>query len=386
MAQFFVGSSVLTLLFSFESKGRKKWLLLLLSVGLGVLATYTYFSVRFVWPIVFVLIQMTYFKHLYKTNKLTKTLVKLVTFVMLPLIVYLALLVPMINSEFYAESNRFRLSAESVLNHYDFPLEANHYRELAGNTIVDRLFFHRYWLLVQKILGNMSRHVSIDFLFINGDTNLRHGTTQFGLFLLPFLPVLLVGCFYLFDKHKTVLLALIGWWLVALVPASVPVDVPHALRSLNALTPLSLLIGFGLFKIISSKQRLLTLVLGVAISLCLIQYQHFYVNVYPHILNEAWLDGYKESAAYYWQYIDAVDQFYWQRADDKFYLWLLAYGPLSSTQIQQMPTRNFLHLPDNFKKITYTSFKENEIDTNGFQKIVLLSNTIKLIDLHEQQN
>ena len=208
-------------------KARKKEWLILLSPVLGALATYTYFSVRFVWPVVFIFTALLVLK-----KKAGKWLAP-------ALIIFGALLLPMMKSPLYVESNTFRYSTTSVLNAYDYPIQSNEYRELAGFSFMDRVLFHRHWLMGRELIKNYTDNLSLNYLFLTGDPNLRHGTGEHGLFLLIFLPVLLIGLYELFKKQRPELLILIVWWLIALLPASVPETTPHSLRSLNALVPMS---------------------------------------------------------------------------------------------------------------------------------------------------
>ena len=137
-------------------KAKNKPFLALLSPLLGVLATYTYFSVRFVWPIVFIASAILVLKK--KSWK----------FIIPSLVIFFLLLLPMVKSPLYAASNQFRYSTVSVLNAHDYPLKSNQYRALAGQSQLDRVIFHRYWLMIRELLKNYADNLSLNYLFVNG--------------------------------------------------------------------------------------------------------------------------------------------------------------------------------------------------------------------------
>ncbi|MEA2056911.1 MAG: glycosyltransferase family 39 protein, partial [Patescibacteria group bacterium] len=325
LAQMLVSVAVLFLL---KSK-KKKWMLLL-SIFCASLATYTYYSVRFVWPIILVV-------GLWLINKQKKKF-EWGNFVLMAVgsgLIYSASLLPMLNSPFYQASNQFRFSANSVLNAKDWVVESNQLRQLAGNVLNSRFFYHRHWLLIRKFAQNLANNLSLNFLFVGGDSNLRHGTTQHGLFLFPFVIPFLVGLYVLAKKRFRELLFLVCWWLAALVPASVPLETPHALRSLNALMPLTLIIGFGSYQLLNlilvkqKKQVFLSKIFSlITIVLCLASFAGFsyhYFNVYPQDSAHNWQAGYEQLAKKVCAYQNKADKIWIQLTDQRFFLWPLAY-------------------------------------------------------------
>ncbi len=308
VGQFFLSLAVLLL---FLSK-KNKWLILL-SPFAAALSVYTYFSVRFVWPIIYLAWGVLF---LFTTKKNSFNKKNLVLFIIGGLI-FASLLQPMHQNEYYSDSNKFRLSTKSVLTLKDWPVEANKLREITDNTIIDRIFYHRHLLLMQALAKNYAKNLSFNFLFLTGDDNLRHGTGEHGLFLWPLIFPFLLGLISLAKNNFKVFTFLIIWWLTALLPASAPMEVPHALRSLNALTPIALLIIFGLKKICSFGLKnaklkftacLYFLILGITTFLFL----EFYFIQYPAKSALAWQDKHKEFALTILNLQDATDYIYVQ--------------------------------------------------------------------------
>lgn len=376
VGQFFLGLAILISLWANKKVGWKSYPFLILAQVVAAIATYTYFSVRFVWPVVFmtlILIEMGAKQFLKNKSIFIKKLI-LKLFLLL---IYVLLLTPMFLSPVYKASNQFRLSTTSVLNMKDWAVESNKLRELAGNTVIDRVFYHRHILMSKELLKNFSDNLSIDFLFISGDPNLRHGTGRHGLYLFVFMPFLFAGLYYLYQNNKSGLFLLIIWWIISLLPASVPDTTPHALRSLNALIPLSVIIGAGLtftFKkiIINNKSiylKLITTIYSVLILTTILTFTNYYFSQYPHLSADDWQDGFKELALE----IDSVKgpaRTVWVNVNDgRYFLWQLAYGDIDLNLVQNYMANK--HEPEKISNIVFTQFDLQKLDTLDHKLVVV---------------
>ncbi|MDH5532854.1 MAG: hypothetical protein OEX81_00305 [Candidatus Pacebacteria bacterium] len=393
LAQFLVSLSILILMWIhstvtpsllFGKETPQTIIKLSIAALFGVVATYTYFSVRFVWPVVFIAIQLFYALKFFTSKTKTFAVVKnIILSSAIPLILFFLLLIPMVKSPLYQESNTFRYSTSSVLNSFDYPVISNGLRELAGNNTIDRFFFHRHLLLIKELAINYSDHLSLNYLFINGDSNLRHGTTTHGLFLVILLPIFIYGLFKLFLNNKRVLTVLIIWWIIALLPASAPETTPHALRSLNGLIPLSIIIGFGLtqfinFSLIRSKKIKFKVILFSFTLLTIFNIGHFlnhYFYHYPSQSAHDWQDGYKELALTIDQVKDDVTTVWVEPFEGRFYLWLLAFGDYSATQIQEMDKPNYQI--SEIENIKIAPYDWTRLKTNSY-KIIIVGETTNI--------
>jgi 4-amino-4-deoxy-L-arabinose transferase-like glycosyltransferase len=352
IAQFLVALSLLVVL---KSK-RRFWLFP--AVFFGVLATYTYFSVRFVWPPAFIGISFLAY------NK--KNILRGVISTIVGLVLYALLLLPMSQSNLYQASNQFRYSTSSVLNQFDYPVMSNVYRELAGNSPLERIFFHRHLLLLREFGLNVGDHLSPEYLFVSGDANLRHGTGEHGLFLLSTLPFLLAGLLICLVRDKRVFAALLIWWFVALVPASVPETTPHALRSLNALVPIAVFIGIGAafcFKKLPHSGRYL--IIGL-FSLEATLFVCHYFTQYKLDSGSDWQAGYAHIAKRIQQLKaeNEISAVYVYPFDTRFYLWLMAYGPYTATDFHSWESEDYhfkqidtIYLPTTWKMVSVDNQK-----------------------------
>ncbi|MDQ3008201.1 MAG: glycosyltransferase family 39 protein [bacterium] len=357
-------------------KWHDKWWGTTLSALLGAVATYSYFSVRFVWPVVFLLVLFFLKRHTLSTINV-KSVLRLIAPVISGLVLFFVLLIPMRLSPLYENSNRFRLSAESILTTNQQVLDSNSYRELSGDTYFDRLAFHRYHLVIRELLKNYSDHLSFNFLFLTGDDNLRHGTGEHGLYLLVLLPALLIGIYKLAAKQPLLLFTLGGWWFIALLPAAVPVTTPHALRSLNALVPSAIMIGVGITSIMESllrirqkKTKYLSAILVLSLLLLnTFAFLYHYFTFYPADSQTAWQAGYKEVAQEVLIMREDVPV-YVQVGDDRLYLWFMAYGKYTAIDFQAWPSRNFQY--SSFDNIYFTKFPGWSNVSNYSSRAVLI--------------
>lgn len=252
------------------------------------MASWTYFSVRFVYPIILVSLTI-YFSYQNKNWRWLcwKNL-------LMGLSIFVLMMLVMTKADFYHEYTQLRLNTPSILNDTTMQAKINEQRAHAGNSRIARLFFNQYNYRLIYLLKNISSHLNPDYLFIHGDNNLRHSTGEHGLFLLIFSPFLLVGIIALSKKNFPLLLLLTVWWLAALIPASVPLTgVPHALRSINALVPVSLLIAHGLVSFWQGNNNSLLslstkLCLGVIMALSIGHFHWYYHSVYHQLSHDAW--------------------------------------------------------------------------------------------------
>jgi len=351
LAQFFVALSVVLLIASSRflvDKHTKKisHFLFVLSILVGSTAIYTYFSVRFVWPFVWGSAVLLFYLKTFSFRQVLEVIMRLVIGGALTLV----LLIPMYTSDKYQISNQFRLSAASVLTRYDYPVESNILREQSGNTLLSRILYHRHWLMTRELLTNLSEHASPIFLFVSGDAHLRHGTGMHGLFVLPLLFPAIIGVFLLAKKNPVVL-AWLGIWIgFSFLPASVPLEVPHALRSINAFVPCAIIIGWGAAVIIEHaqhrKKTVGKIVLGVFTFASILFTLHFLLHYwmsYPMISAKDWQAGYDQEAKKYTTQIrsDSTELIPITHADDRFYLWILLDANIPPTYIQSLQTDGY---------------------------------------------
>ncbi|MDA1079242.1 MAG: hypothetical protein O2840_00965 [bacterium] len=372
LSQAWILVSVLFLLLSMRPSSKKVLgvVFLFLSVLFGASAGYTYFAARYIWPGILVVFFL--FTFVAKKNRSLFSLLKQSTIGMSMLGVYALLLLPLTHSEWYQASQNLRLSAKSVLSFEAKMTQAslsNHYKELADNSILSWLVFHREVFLLQAFAKNMADHVHPTYLFLTGDSNLRHGTGKHGLMLLSFLPFFIMGSYSLWKKDKALLLALSTWYLVAVVPASIAEETPHAMRTLAGMFPILSLVSFGVLAFVQifnnhkqTWQR--AVLLGWVLVVCfdIFSYFYYYFGSYQLASRKAWQAGFDQVVTLVETTRQPEEKVLIDFYDDRLFLWFLASGKYSPAELQALLAND--HQVKTFDNLTFgdsTTLSVNEL-------------------------
>lgn len=171
-------------------------------------------------------------------------------------------------------------------------------------TLVDRLFHNKLLSLGDVFVRNYLQSFSTQFLFIQGDLNLRHSPNEMGQLYRIELIFLFIGvAFFLTSAVNFKFKALIIFWLLAApIPAVLTRDGGmHATRLFFILPPLVFLIAFGVYNLwqIAPKKYLWrkVLLLGITLPyiLSFVLYQHSFWVHYPWESERWWHAGFKEA-------------------------------------------------------------------------------------------
>jgi len=317
---------------------KRLWTKIGLALGVWLLATaafYTYYSVRFVWPVLFGSVVILWWPELKRSLR----------WLALIGIFWVLALIPMLRADFYSASNQIRLSTTNVLNQPERPHEVNLYRLRTGNQPWARVVFTQRLFMARDLGVNLLKYFDPQYLFDTGDPNLRHGNGFTGLTWWVTAPFLLIGLLALWREHRRVSLFLGMWWLISLLPAAVPLEIPHALRSLNALPVLPLLTAAGVWFTWQNLNRwgrwLVFGVVSAGLWFEVFSYSVYYFTIYPVASAEEWQDGYLQLAQFVSQETGNHAEVMAEIKDDRFYLYYLPFSHLSWDEIQQSESVDF---------------------------------------------
>jgi hypothetical protein len=188
-------------------------------------------------------------------------------------------------------------------------VEVNEQRAQANDAWWSHLMFHRGWRFAELAVGQWLDHWRLDFLFLSGDTNRRHGTGYTGLFFASDGVALLVGIVCLLawgvrTRQPWVWLTLL-WWFGGMLPSAFSQAAPHALRILPTAPIWMITIGLGWSTVFALVRRWSGRVVWVAMSAAVvvtcvlfIGYWRFATTIYPMKDGRAWWQaGYAEMAS-----------------------------------------------------------------------------------------
>jgi uncharacterized membrane protein len=165
-------------------------------------------------------------------------------------------------------------------------------------TFVDRAFHNKYFYWGSQITNSYLDAFSTNFLFINGDPNLRHSIKGMGELYAVDSIVLIVGMVYLFSAKKIerktkALLAL--WILAGVIPASLTeIGGTHATRLIVILIPLLIILAYGIRRL--NKVFLLAYVALLMFNF--VFYQHDYWVHNPVDSARWWHYGFEDAITY----------------------------------------------------------------------------------------
>ena len=165
----------------------------LISTAFASLAVYSYYSLRLIVPLLCLALIILFFKEIKKKK----------TWIIASMLLFILAMIPMVKSPYYARSQDYRLNNDNLIHHRKVIDESSKYLERYGSNLFSRIVYHRYVLLTRDFLTNMSAHFTADFLFFNGDPNLRQHSGYLGEFLLVSLPFYYLGLFLLFKNLRS---------------------------------------------------------------------------------------------------------------------------------------------------------------------------------------
>ncbi|MFH0937178.1 MAG: glycosyltransferase family 39 protein [Candidatus Daviesbacteria bacterium] len=147
-----------------------------------------------------------------------------------------------------------------------------------------------------QLIGNYLIHFSPQFLFLQGESNLRNQQKGFGQLYWIDLPLLLLGLFYIFQKRESRYILPLILLIIGIIPAAITKEVPHALRSISSVPFFIIISAFGiefLIKMIKKPSILYICLIPIfLVSFCL--YFYNFIVFYPVQSSSDWQYGYKQ--------------------------------------------------------------------------------------------
>lgn len=288
-ATFFITLGVLLLIRSFNTKIYLFWSLVSFLVSM-----YLYQSPRLVVP-VFLILTFIFFR-----KQILQTLKKNLKNSILSLIILVFLSIPLV-LQFVSGGGSSRFNGLSFLSD---PGPANRVNELRGEhqnpgSIDSKIFHNKITAYLPNFLSHYFDHFSADYLFIDGDPLIRNNVPEVGQFYLVQAIFLIFGVIFLIKYDQRLKYLLLLWILAAPVASAMTYQTPHAVRSLNLVIPITLIMSFGfvgLLRLINKRKIKLTLgiLLLIVLSFEFVRYLESYYVIYPKRYPLSWEYGFSE--------------------------------------------------------------------------------------------
>lgn len=281
----FEGNLALTIfsvgfLFWLKFLNKEKIKFFFLSILFFALSMYCYQSERLIVPLFGAAAIFYSFKLLLPTTK------KLI----LPILTVLIILLPLLSLTFQAGGYHRALGVSIFSDKREAPGWVNGTGLLINN---------EFYLRIRQVSALYLSYFSPRNLFSEGDSDQQRSVEKFSVFYSFMLPFLFIGIISVITHRKKPIgkKLLLTWVILAPIPATLTADPFHTYRSLMLYLPLSILIGFGLFKSLEYfKNYKLISILAVGsisiINLSLFLYSYFVLT--PATRASYWDYGYRE--------------------------------------------------------------------------------------------
>jgi hypothetical protein len=146
-----------------------------------------------------------------------------------------------------------------------------------------------------------------------------------GLLFIGFLPLFIVGWAGLIKKQRAIAIWTLCLWLASILPSAIPMEVPHALRSMDAIVIFPIVISFGVYSMIKNQFRW---VLSPILLVALLEaglFAHDYLVHYPARSASSWQYGYEQLATNLYNRTSEYDRVIVDYPDWRLYLSMLFF-------------------------------------------------------------
>ena len=297
-----VGMSMNILSILFFLKGLKNKLFLIPGVLFAVSSIYVYQSEKVYLPVLFAVFGLIYFREILKIHRVWLAGI---------IILGLVLTAPMVSSLVSDKNALLRAKGVSVFYDQTQFLKRSAFKVMedkANGDLLGVIVDNRRAEYAKAVISGYISHFSLNWLFVTGDIE-RHHAPGMGLMYLFELPFLLIGIYILFFwpygvKTKLTVFAI---FLIAPIPASITSGVPHAVRNINFLPAIQVLVALGIvwsavfisnIKYQIAKIHLKYFIFAMFILFFIFNIS-YYLNQYfvqqNYFYSESWQYGYKQA-------------------------------------------------------------------------------------------
>ena len=292
-----IGTILNLLSLLFFLKGIRKGLFFPLSFLFASLSIHMYQSEKVFVPLMLIFISLLNVKKIWVSQKYYYLIGVIIAFV-----VALPLLLNILTNE----DVLLRAKGVSVFSNQTALLSRSSQKLIADKDagyIPGLIMDNRRVEFIRQVGAGYLSHFDLNWLFISGDIG-RHHAPSMGLLYLWELPILFVGIYLLafLKVKKEIKILLIGYLLLVPIPASITSGVPHAVRTMNFLGILEIVMALGLFQIVIwsfAKRSILKMVLFGVLGLFALLNFSYYLNQYfvqQNYYNSVdWLYGYRQA-------------------------------------------------------------------------------------------
>lgn len=348
-----------------------KWFLFWSMVSF-LASMYTYQSPRLVMPIMGCILFILYKRNIVSMIRIIRARDKWIHSILLTL-----LIIPLI-FQFTSGGGSERFQGLSFFSDTGATSRVD---ELRGehqdlNSLDAKLLHNKLTAYAPQFLSHYLDHFRGDFLFIRGDPLIRNKVPETGQFYLITALFLIVGLLSLVKRRVEHGKLLLVWILVAPLASAMTYQTPHALRSLNMVAPLIMVMALGLFGILGwlrkfgKWQGVFIALLVLILSFEFVHYLESYYVHYPKRYPLSWEYGFSEMVEKLQKYESQYDKVIITDRYDQPYILILFYEKYDPKKYQpqaRLTERDKFNFGTirNFDKYEFRSIKPEEVSSSS---------------------
>ena len=287
-----------------------------------VTAIYTFNSARYFVPL------MSGGLLLIELNAVKKNL----RFFGIGMIIAVMLMIPVF-PHLLSKEARLRFTEVNIFSDPEVVLVSNRRIEEAGNAWWAKILFNRRIRYARSYALHFFDHFQPEYLFIKGDGNPKFSIQDVGQLYLIEAPFIAIGIVSMLVLHPSIAVFLLYWMLMAIVPAAVARETPHALRTLNSLPTWQIFTAYGILTFvawINSKMKTIAystfyFLLFTFYLFSVLYYLHNYYRHYPKEFSGEWQYGYKQALEFIQPIEKNYDTIYMTESIGRPYMYALFY-------------------------------------------------------------
>jgi len=284
----------------FFLKSLKNQYFLILTAVFAALNIYIYQSEKVYTPLLLLILISIYFKRLIKFKK---------RILLISFFTGILIIAPMLLFIVQNPNALSRAKGVSVFTDTTKLLSSNKEkieRDVKSSNRIGAIIDNRRIEYFKTFASGYLSHFEPNWLFYRGDVARHHAPFMGNLYLFT-LPFILIGLYMLvfMDIDRKVKIFIILYLLLAPIPASVTIDVPHAVRSINTIPSYEIFTSIGILSCIFFLQKQkryiyipIYLIVFLAITLNIFYYLNQYFVQLNYFDSEYWQYGWKEAVAY----------------------------------------------------------------------------------------
>jgi 4-amino-4-deoxy-L-arabinose transferase-like glycosyltransferase len=244
---------------------------------------------------------------------------------------------------------RLRFTEVNIFSDPEIVLVSNKRIEEAGGVWWAKIVFNRRIGYARSYALHFLDHFQPDYLFIKGDGNPKFSIQDVGQLYTIEAPFLAIGILWMLVMYPSIALFLLYWMVMAIVPAAVARETPHALRTLNSLPTWQIFTAFGILTFVAwINSRMKTIVYFTFYFLLftfylfnVVYYLHNYYRHYPIEYSGEWQYGYKQALEFIAPIEKNYDTIYMSESIGRPYMYTLFYNKTDPKELFQTKDASF---------------------------------------------